>query len=669
MTAQSTSDSYERALTLAEGGRHAEALELIKEHLSSHPRDVQAWNDAGAILYCMGRLEESIEHFEKAVALSGQNASAEIYWNLCEAYLDKDYPTAAAKLFDNMERLEVLSPDLINRTANSFLRQDAYGNAIEMLLRSLKMIPNQEVLLPMIEILRNNRPPITICAERESTAVRRIHEFISERFKAELCIAKEYGQIAEVLNEKGICWFEGCGAAAVAASHNPKECRIVIRIGPGQIYDSVLEQVNWDNVDALVLTGNSVETQDMLDRFDGAAGIASKTQIVSVAPWSELGEMRFVERNRGKNIAYFGDIDAGANPMLMLQCMQKLNYIDPDYRLYIGGTFADGGLEQHLKYMVDKLKLSGVVFFDGPVTNLSRWMQDKHHFVWTGTNSAGIENVLAAMACGLKPAVADFAGVEEHIDGEFVFDIAEHFCEQICSKAYKPQRYHTMVLARCSTKKQTGLLNDVLYRLERELAKSFFAESTLETFDTPGTPQMPMLTTDYMPSQTESFRPMTIVEPPIGPAGTIPIRPISSEIFTEQSNSEGDNISFATSSDKMSRIDPSKSYADLGKSGITDRLAREAMEASRVLGDLAKRDTKQGGFNFDSPPVGQGSMGLPPVGQGNASLPTGGYTSLDELSREQNISRVAAEFAGPGPSLVNRKDNAGVQQVPFTGQT
>lgn len=142
---------YQKALELAELGKYVEALECIREYLNSSPGDAEALNDAGAILYCMYRWDEAVNHLVKARDL--QPDSGEIIWNLSETYLSAEKTTEAAELFDDMERLGILNAEVLNRTANILLSQNHLSEAAEMLDRSLKLWPDQEVLPPMIEVI------------------------------------------------------------------------------------------------------------------------------------------------------------------------------------------------------------------------------------------------------------------------------------------------------------------------------------------------------------------------------------------------------------------------------------------------------------------------------------------------------------------------------------
>ena len=146
-------NDYQKALELAEIGKYEDALGYIQEHLGSSPNDAEALNDAGAILHCMGRSDEAVKHLVKAKNL--QPDSAEIIWNLSEAYLAVGKATEAMELFGDMDRMGILNADVLNRTAEVLLNQGNLAGALKMLHRSLELSPGQEIILPMIEVIRH----------------------------------------------------------------------------------------------------------------------------------------------------------------------------------------------------------------------------------------------------------------------------------------------------------------------------------------------------------------------------------------------------------------------------------------------------------------------------------------------------------------------------------
>lgn len=147
-------NGYQKAQEMAEAGKHAEALEYIQEYLNTNHDDAEALNDAGAILHCMRQSEEAISHLVKARSL--KKDSAEIIWNLSEAYLAVGNAEQASQLFDDMEEMGILNCEVLNRTATVFLDAGCPEDALKMLSRSLQLLPSQqEMLQPIIEIISN----------------------------------------------------------------------------------------------------------------------------------------------------------------------------------------------------------------------------------------------------------------------------------------------------------------------------------------------------------------------------------------------------------------------------------------------------------------------------------------------------------------------------------
>ncbi|HBG26606.1 MAG: hypothetical protein A2Y10_16105 [Planctomycetes bacterium GWF2_41_51] len=145
--------SYQEALDLAEANKHQEALECIQKHLAVSPNDPEILNDTGAILYCLNRSDEAIEHFLKAKEL--QPDSAEIIWNLSETYLATENAHEAMKLFDDMERIGILNCEVLNRTAEKLIDNGNLSEASTVLNKSLQLLPNQPLLDPILEVLRS----------------------------------------------------------------------------------------------------------------------------------------------------------------------------------------------------------------------------------------------------------------------------------------------------------------------------------------------------------------------------------------------------------------------------------------------------------------------------------------------------------------------------------
>jgi len=476
MTSQSRPDHYREGLRLAETGEYSQALEHIAEHLRATPQDAEALNDAGAILHCLGRTDQAIDYLIRARSLHSD--SAEVLWNLSEAYIAAGRAKETSGLFESMERIGILNADTLNRTADVFLNQNDKAHALEMLLWSLKIAPEQVVLAPMIEVIRSKRPKVAFfCGGDGMTFLTEIIEFIERRFETRVFEGQTEEEMHELMRWSDISWFEWCTNLAVAASKKAKVCRNIVRLHRYEAYEQWPRLLNWSNIDVLVTVGNAITVQTLKSQVPDIEGL---TSVVGVPNGINLQRFPLVDRRRGKNIAFLGNLRMVKNPALILQCMQKLNYIDREYRLFFGGSFQDRVLEQYLRHMVEALGLRDVVFFDGWQGDVNAWLGDKHYIVSTSICEGHPVGILEGMACGLKPVIHNFLGAEQIFPPEFLFNIAEEFCEQIVGGDYESCKYHGFVEEKYSLERQLGRINDIFAGLEAQIDSEDGVESELK---------------------------------------------------------------------------------------------------------------------------------------------------------------------------------------------
>lgn len=395
--------------------------------------------------------------------------STEVVWNLMEAYLADGMATEAAALLDDMERLDIVSVDVLNRTATLLLDQGKKGPAIEVLLRSYRLWPEQEVLRPILEVIRNSRPKVAFCRNGagEDGALAEICEFVRQRFRTEFYQGRDPQGIEALLRRSDIVWFDGGGEMAVEASRLGGDARIVVSLRRTDVRGRWVKEVGWENVDILVELGSAAVEETLLAQLPD---LRNRTRLVLLPNGINLDRYSFRPRERGKHLACLDCLTMDANPALLLQCMQKLHYLDPGYKLFFSGTFDRPMLEQYIRHMVRTLDLTDAVFFEPHPGDLRRWLDDKHFIVASGIGEGQIETLLMGMACGLKPVVHDFPGAEQLLPPRYLFNIAEQFCEQVLSGAYEPQQYRRFVEDHYPLHEQLRRANGVLLQLEMESA-------------------------------------------------------------------------------------------------------------------------------------------------------------------------------------------------------
>ncbi len=466
MTTQSGLNHYRKGLELAEAGKYQEGLSCIREHLRTTPHDAQALNDAGAILHCLGRTDDAISYLDKARAL--MDGSGEIVWNLVEAYLAGGRAAEAAALFDDMERLGIISIDVLNRTATMLLDQGRTGQAIEVLLRSRRLWPEQEVLGPILDVVRSKRPKVAFLRSGtgEDGALADICEFMAQRFQTEFYQGGGPEGMTDLLRRSDIAWIDGGGATAVQASRLGGHTRLIVSLRRADVRDRWARDVQWEKVAILVEIGSSAVEEMLLQQVPD---LRNRTRLVIVPNGVNLDRYVLRRRTRGKNLVCSGCLTMEANPAFLLQCLQKLHYLDPGYRLFFSGAFESPALEQYVRYMVGALGLAEVVSFEPWPGDLNGWLSDKHFIVASGIGEGQVEALLTGMACGLKPVVHNFPGADRLFPPAYLFNIAEQFCEQVLSGAYEPERYRRFVEERYPLAEPLRRVNGILTQLETEI--------------------------------------------------------------------------------------------------------------------------------------------------------------------------------------------------------
>jgi len=241
MSTETKLNSYAKGLELAESGKYQDALTHMQQHLKNNPGDAEALNDVGAILYCLGRNIEAIEHFTKSI--KSDKDFGEAYWNLVEAYLSCRKPQKASLLFDDMARLKILNADVVNRTANQFLEQDSLGAAIEMMILSLELSNKQDILLPMIEVVRSKRPKIAFFGTPKEDE---FYKYINQRYMTECFSEKSQEQLPDLINWCDIAWFDSDEESLSRTAVLPKTCKIAVKLNSlsGQNLNTATEKID-----------------------------------------------------------------------------------------------------------------------------------------------------------------------------------------------------------------------------------------------------------------------------------------------------------------------------------------------------------------------------------------------------------------------------------------
>ncbi|MHC5083175.1 MAG: glycosyltransferase [Planctomycetota bacterium] len=458
------SDYYNQGLALAQAGRFREAIQSLDAYLQERPTNGRCWNDAGAVLFRLGRVDDAIRYFLRSVDLMDHPSG--VYKNLINSYLSKAQPAAAMKWLEPMRIAGHLDENVVQQVACGFTEQADWASAMEVLQCGRAGLEQYALLDQQIEAVKSKRAKIAFfCGGDGPTFLNDIIDYVRQRHPVRYFEGKTTQDVHDLMQWSDISWFEWCTDLARIGTNLPKVCTNIIRLHRYEAYMPWPESINWQHVDQLITVGNEWVLK-ALDRH--TPDIRQKTPVVTIPNGVDLNRIEFRQRGRGKKIAFVASLRMVKNPMLLIQCMAELLKLDPDYTLYIAGKSDDLLLEQYFEHITTQMRISDAIVFDGFQTDIPGWLADKNYIVSTSVIESQGMGILEAMAAGIKPLVHNFPGAESTFGADCLFNTPQEFARMVTEDSYESEIYRRFVERRYSLAQQLRKINEVLAKFESE---------------------------------------------------------------------------------------------------------------------------------------------------------------------------------------------------------
>ncbi|MBQ09751.1 MAG: hypothetical protein CMD96_08175 [Gammaproteobacteria bacterium] len=212
---------------------------------------------------------------------------------------------------------------------------------------------------------------------------------------------------------------------------NTKNSRYVVFVRRYEYYTQAIEALNWDKVDAVIMVNDYL-----------AKGFEERTGVKPTVIYNgvNIEEWTFQGKTHGEKIAVVGYINQKKNLPLAIQIMQNL---PTNYSLHLAGRIQCGATVDYLNNICKSMKRR--FYFEGEIGNMDFWLKDKSYIMSTAISEGSPNNVIEAMAKGIKPVVHNWAGAREQF-GEFVFDTVDEAVDMILHSPYHSGFYRNIVM-------------------------------------------------------------------------------------------------------------------------------------------------------------------------------------------------------------------------------
>lgn len=238
--------------------------------------------------------------------------------------------------------------------------------------------------------------------------------------------------------------FMWCDEATVKfINRHEKKEKYIVFIRRYEFFTPAVDMMDWSKVDEVILVNDYLAKE-----FELRTGV--KPRVIYNGIW-DMSKWNYRERTHGKKIAMVGFVNQKKNYPLAMQIIASL---PDDYELHLAGGIQCAATMEYIDNLAKALKKR--VIQSGTIDDIDFWLEDKDYLLSTAISEGCPNNVIEAMAKGIKPIVHNWPGALEQYGGfEFksffphiVFNTVEEAVGMITQGRYLSDEYRFMVQQR-----------------------------------------------------------------------------------------------------------------------------------------------------------------------------------------------------------------------------
>jgi glycosyltransferase involved in cell wall biosynthesis len=232
-------------------------------------------------------------------------------------------------------------------------------------------------------------------------------------------------------NQADLHIFMWCNEETINFINTAKKySKYIVFVRRYEYYTNWIEKLDWSKVDEIICVNDFIA-----DGMKHRIGRQPKVIYNGV----NLTKWKFKMREHGTKIAMVGFINPRKNIPLAIQILKELS---ENYELHIAGrvmTYGHLEIVDYIKQLGEDLKIFGY----GQIDNINEWLEDKNYILCTSISEGCPNNVLEAMAKGIKPIVHNWPGAKQQF-GKYIFNTIDEALEMIDS-GYNSQEYRNLI--------------------------------------------------------------------------------------------------------------------------------------------------------------------------------------------------------------------------------
>jgi glycosyltransferase involved in cell wall biosynthesis len=187
-----------------------------------------------------------------------------------------------------------------------------------------------------------------------------------------------------------------------------------------ELFNGCLTKIMWPAVDDLILVNSWIKKE--VDQYFKERGIQTRTHLIYNA--ADPTAWTYKPRTANHRIGMACHVHPKKNLPLAMQILGH-DDLPPHFELHIAGAVQDSCTLEYLNFMGKRLRRKVHIYGEIPRAQLNFWWDQMGFCLSTSISEGNPNNVLEAMAKGIKPLVHSWPGADDQFPEHCIFETAE----------------------------------------------------------------------------------------------------------------------------------------------------------------------------------------------------------------------------------------------------
>ncbi|MBD3298689.1 MAG: glycosyltransferase, partial [candidate division Zixibacteria bacterium] len=434
-----TTVTHQLAELLTALERHADAMTVYRTLADATPESIDLQHNYGVAACHARHYDDAIIAFERKLALDPKNY--ETLNDLAVLYALTDRYDDAARMYTQCLTVNPRYDRARDNAFQFFLDTQRFDEGVALAEQVLGVVGRDREVASWKQRLSNpesaepsptQHDTVTVRSDRAPTQVtgkrigfvassdaflKPIVEHFAQGNQIRTFTGTSLRELAELLQWADLVWYEWCDQLVIEGSKLPRKAKTVCRLHSYEAFTNMPQQVNWANIDHLILVSDTVG-----EILDEASAVTSPRTVIH----NGIDPNRFPMTQRpqlGKRIAAIGYINYKKNPSLLLQTFKAIHDWDPEFELHIAGQHQDPRIKVYMDNLLPRLNLP--VTFHGWVDDMPRLYAETDYVISTSLFESFHYSIAEGMLSGCVPLIHTWRGADRLYPNDFLFNTPE----------------------------------------------------------------------------------------------------------------------------------------------------------------------------------------------------------------------------------------------------